>query len=427
MAHFSREQFIGFSQLSYGQGFVHSVKSTFPELERVASLESAMERALDFTFDSAYREVEQAAQGLRSSCHCKLCSGRSSSDADSETWGDCFLTLALTIRDLVSALSCTNHDDFLLVAVYGLEKYYKRNQSVYDAWSHENNNKKSFSDMAVGLATVPAAGHSSMIRVHGFETLLQHVRPLFDGSSSSSIDGESDTTVAVSRNGICCYRECLHGVSSEAGAMRTINVIPGHIERGMAQYDVVEDEQSETGLKNITEFVTLAPAETAIPKHQPIRLGKFEIKALARESSKYRCLHFCYKILLPDGCIVQIPPGLFSNNVLLRTGMLTCYGSMKCKQKLAFPCSAVKKGWVVPYSTPDLYYNSALALCLWSYSEDIARCVAFDLYSRVNLAARTTFLRRDECLPCCTEMVLRDTATILKYSGGSEGVVAHII
>ncbi|KAL8878009.1 MAG: hypothetical protein Q9198_004093, partial [Flavoplaca austrocitrina] len=421
VGYFSRERFMGFSQLSYGQGFVYSVTSTFKELERVTSLESAMERALDSTFDSAYREVEQAAQGLRNSCHCNSCSGRPSPGEDS-TWGDCLFALALTIRKLVTDLSCTDRDGVLPVAVHGLEQHYGKNHDSYKIWI--STPERTLVGMAVGLASET---DSTNIDVPNSESILRDVRPLFDGSQGEQPNDMFVGIVAKASSGICCYHECLRGVSSVAGAMRTIHVIPGHIERGMAQYDVVKDQAFDVRTPSITESLTLAKAETAIPKHEPVRLGKSEIKALATESSDYRHLLFAYKVLLPNGFIAQIQPGLFSRNVLARTGMLTCYRSTKCKQKLAIPCSTVKKGWMVPCSTRGLYYNSNLALCLWSYSEDIARCVAFDLQSNERLEARNTFLRRDECLPCCTESVLRNTAHILEYSRHLKQEVAHII
>ncbi|KAL8922662.1 MAG: hypothetical protein Q9172_003477 [Xanthocarpia lactea] len=399
VADFARARFIGFSQSSYGHGFVHSVTYTFKELERVASLRITMERVLGSTFDSAYREVEQAAQSLRSSCHCSLCSDNPSPDADS-TWGDCYFALALAIRNLVADMSCTVRDDALLVAMYGLQLYYANNHADYRDWL-QNEHQRTLVGVAVGLASVT---DSREVRVPKSETLLQDVRSLFDGSPGQHEYQEPERIVADARSGICCYRESLHGIKSEAGAMRTIHVVPGHIERGTAQYDVVDDLEFGDKVPAIAEPVTLTKAETAIPKHEPIRLGEFKIKALARESSEYRRLHFGYKVLLPNGSIAQIQPGRFSNRVLEKTGILTCYHSKKCKQNLAFPCSAVLKGWAVDDSTQRLlHYNSGLALCLWSHSEDIARCVASQLHG-------LTYLRRDECLPCCTESVLRETA-----------------
>lgn len=176
----------------------------------------------------------------------------------------------------------------------------------------------------------------------------------------------------------------------------------------------------------LDESVTLARAESAIPKHEPIKLGKFEVKALTIESSVYRRLHFAYKVLLPNGSISLIQPAMLSNQILERTGILACYRSQSCKQRLAFPCSAILKGWVVEGSKQGLQYNSRIALCLWSYSEDISRCVAFDTQNSNYLEPRNTFLRRDECLPCCSESILRESDTILEAASGDKGI-AHVI
>ncbi|KAL8733758.1 MAG: hypothetical protein Q9166_001952 [cf. Caloplaca sp. 2 TL-2023] len=258
--------------------------------------------------------------------------------------------------------------------------------------------------LAVNLATVTDSVDEPGPKS---ETLLEEIRPLFDGSLRDiGPSGEPGRIVADASSGICCYRECLHGISSEAGVMRIIHVIPGHIERNTAQYDIVDDQGFENRVPPIAEPVSLARAESTFPKHEPIQLGKFEIKALATESSLYRRLHFGYKVFLPNGSISQIQPGLLSNQVLERTGVLWCYRSKKCKQRLAFPCSPVLQGWAVEKSTQGLHYNSQIALCLWLYSEDTARCVAFDLQNEGTMSPRTTFLRRDECLPCCSESVL---------------------
>ncbi|KAL8859000.1 MAG: hypothetical protein Q9178_004481 [Gyalolechia marmorata] len=424
VASFCRERFIGFSQFRYGQGFVHSVTSTFKELERVASLKGAMERASESNFGSAYREVEQAAQGLRSSCHCDLCSGRERDNADL-TWGDCLFTLALAIRNMVTELSCTVRDDALLVAVYGLQSYYTRSHDTYIDWVEKNNeHERTLVGVAVGLASVT---DSEDVDVPNHKTVLQDVRLLFDGSLGEASEGGDRYIVAEASSGICCYRESLHGINSEAGVMRIIHVVPGHIERRAAQYDIVDDEGFEDWRTTITEPVTLSKAETAIPKDKSARLGKFEIKAVATESSAYRHLHFNYKVSLPNGSTTSIKPGQFSNNVLARTGILTCYHSKTCKQNLAFPCSAVVKGWVVHDRTPGLYWHSELALCLWFYSEDIARCVAFDQQCARVRDERTTFLRRDECLPCCTESILREHDNMFEPDRSHTRAVAHVI
>lgn len=237
VANFSRLRFIEFSQFSYGQGFTYSVTSTFKKLEPVASLSGAMERALDSTFEFAYREVEQAAQSLRSSCHCDMYSGRS--DVSVGGRGSyCIFALALTIRHLVTILSGTDRDDSLLVSIYGLQSYYGPSESSYSSWLQNRDQNRNLVGLAVGLASVTESEH---ILEPTSEKLLQEIRPLFDGSTHVTGENEPGRIVANASSGICCYRECLHGISSEAAATRIIHIIPGHIERGTAQYDVVDD------------------------------------------------------------------------------------------------------------------------------------------------------------------------------------------
>jgi len=123
---FSRVRFIESTQFSHGKGFINSVISIFPELERIRGLYDSMERALNSSFDIALQGVEQAAQSLRNTCYCDLCSGRSSPDSNPSfsngaPSGKCLFSLAMTIRNLVAILACTNRDEALLVAVYGLQ------------------------------------------------------------------------------------------------------------------------------------------------------------------------------------------------------------------------------------------------------------------------------------------------------------------
>ena len=316
VAEFSRSRFIEFSQLGYGQGFIHSVTSTFEELNRLNPLQGAMERALDSTFDSAYREVEQAVQGLRGSCHCDVCSGRYLDEQQTADppWCDCLPSLALTIRKLVTILSSVDRDNNLLVAASGLRSEYGIIHSSYRDWiKDEKKHKCTLVGVAVGLVSME---EETKLGITQSETLLQDIRPLFDGSVNLSRYLKSGGVVAEASSGICCYRQCLHGISSEAGAMRIIHVLPGHIERGTAQYDVVEDGDFGQRVPPKGEPAKLDKADSAVPKHEPIKLGSFEINALATESSTYRCLELCYKITLPNGYIAYITPGLFSNNVL---------------------------------------------------------------------------------------------------------------
>ncbi|KAI4221794.1 MAG: hypothetical protein L6R40_008611 [Gallowayella cf. fulva] len=170
VADFSRERYIGFSQYSYGLGYVHTVISTFKELGQITSLQSTMERALDSSFEDACRGVEQAAQSLRSSCHCDLCSDRFCPDSD-KPWGNCLLALALTVRHLVTDLACTDRDENLHVAIHGLQSYYTTNYTCYYNWVRDKEGR-TLVGLAVGLAT---AADSDDILFPKSTTLLSNI------------------------------------------------------------------------------------------------------------------------------------------------------------------------------------------------------------------------------------------------------------
>jgi len=243
------------------------------------------------------------------------------------------------------------------------------------------------------------------------KTSIDEVRPLFDGSINLRGYSGLNSATATASSGICCYRECLQGMRIDAAAMRLIHVVPGHIERGSAQYDILSDGGSKDQISPLSEPVTLGQVDSANPKFKPISLGNFRVKVLASESSTYRNLTLFYKVFLPGGLITQISPGRLSNQVLERTGILTCHRNNKCKQQLATPCSAFQKGWTDGQSTLGLKINAQIAVCLWSYQEDIARCIA--LVDPGRKSEQNVFIRRNECLPCCSESILRERSTII--------------
>ncbi len=290
-------------------------------------------------------------------CHCQVCSGMSSSDPDwspiRDASGDSLFALAMTIRGLVTVLACTIRDEALLVAVRGLQSHHTKNHTLHRACAENNEHNRTLASMAVRLALVTDPRETP---VPGSENLMNEIRQLFDGSLSDRNAPDLEGNTATSSSGICCYRECLKGISIKAAAMRIIHVIPGHIERGAAQYDTVSDSGTSDRNFSTPKSATLTEADSNNPKCEAIHLGKFEIKALATESSTYRKLYFHYKVLFPNGFVTQIQPGLLSDQILKRTGVLTCYRSKRCKQQLAFPCSTVQSGWAVKKSDQGFHY-----------------------------------------------------------------------
>ena len=102
---FRREFFGDFIDSTYGEGFVRSVGIIFPELGRLEDLHSAMQRALNNSFEQSLTNLQTAISALTSLCECHLCGGRAHRRLD-DTQGKyedvyCVLTTAMTIASLV--------------------------------------------------------------------------------------------------------------------------------------------------------------------------------------------------------------------------------------------------------------------------------------------------------------------------------------
>jgi hypothetical protein len=94
---YSRQDFINFAEASYGQGFVDSSQTLFPELAR-PDLRNKMQSVLSLSFSEAQSYLEESGLTFQRSCSCVRCSGI-------ETTSICFLILAATLVDLIVNVS----------------------------------------------------------------------------------------------------------------------------------------------------------------------------------------------------------------------------------------------------------------------------------------------------------------------------------
>ena len=440
---FSRVGFTEFSERGYGHGFIHSTNTIFVELD-TAGLNEAMKSSLNKTFEDAVKEVEQDFQRLKNSCSCCICSGYyhignpSLPPEDPEKLRDnCLVVLAMTIRHLISILACTDRDIALPVAVSGLKSFYTLYESVYRLWLDKSVPEVMVAALATGLKTKPTKEENMSKDKSTFacelpKNPIDEIRPLFDGSIWHRRN-QSDRwgTTATAADGVCCYRQSLRSCSSEAQVMRTIYVLPGHIEKFHTPYDLVTDGSVENRGTPSDDPATLGGLDSDEQNLQPIELGKFSIKALAFEPSGYRHLCFYYKVTEPGGATEVISPGLFTEFILRFTGLLTCSRGRQCRKQLCTPATVVQKGWAVDERHDGLIYTSGLALCLWFYKGDLARCYALSRCIDTCLplqisAVSNIFLKRDECLPCSSHSINQDASTIIGQTRPRRAV-AHLI
>jgi hypothetical protein len=399
---FQRMYFGDFIDGTYGRGFVDSVGRIFPELGRIEDLRSVMLRALNNSFEQALTNLQMAIDSLIRLCECGFCSGqpyRCLPDTQGECEDTyCVLVTAMTIASLVRLVAGLEIHGTITPTVTGLQRIYAQCDQRIQLNGRARHSPLAFENV-LGLNRVVDSFY-----MLSPEHLIADVQCLFTGSPPySKTESGNCYRTAFSFDGICCYMEALHGLSSNAAVLRRIHVVPGRIQKGDREYSAVMDftHQLELPLPKATlgtESITL-PAE--------FREDNIDIKALVREDAIGSELRFSYEAAF-QGTLARIHPGIFTQRVLRRTGLITC-SKRTCKEHLVFPCSVIQEGWgELPYT---LSREEQSTKCLiWPFREnDVGRCVAigtapFD---------EVLYVRKGECLPCCTKAVANEPFSVI--------------
>lgn len=103
----SRDDFIDFTETSYGQGLIDSVEEIFPELASSALLkrtESVLAKPLEY----AKAAFDEGLLAFQRNCQCMYCSRFS--DVNCEVVGICLVVLSVTLLELVLALSAVRFE-----------------------------------------------------------------------------------------------------------------------------------------------------------------------------------------------------------------------------------------------------------------------------------------------------------------------------
>ena len=235
---FSRATFINFVEPSYGIGFVNSVISIFPELNRLNGLLDHMQLALNVPLSEAVSTIERTVLDLEQLCQCELCTRGSTSPI-------CRVALAFSIREMVSTLTCVTRDDKILSAVRGLQWVHVRQLTNWRLQSSDGGRPLLATALDLGMQGV-VGNHTDRI-----EERLSHPMELFSGNDDDesylvvdqSYGGPQYCTAAVN-HGLCYYLDCLRSISSAAETTRMIHIVPGLIQRDDKQFNHVYDISS---------------------------------------------------------------------------------------------------------------------------------------------------------------------------------------
>ena len=211
----------GYGSRSYGQGFLHFVCTTFPEL---APMRSTMENAARKTFSAAFAEYQAVQERLRSTCNCLEC--RYGYDIYAEPskkfQPPCLRVLCAFVIRLSLDLSVTTFPSAILPTRSGLEELYlDRSLSLDTAVINKDPVKQLFDKMSLTSAQIAVLTVFTGFRI-----------------DQTGFLGPS----AFVKYGICLYLGVLRTLSDVPEEMARIHIIPGHIEnRTGRQHETLND------------------------------------------------------------------------------------------------------------------------------------------------------------------------------------------
>ena len=394
---FSRATFINFDEPSYGIGFVNSVISIFPELNRLSGLLDHMQLALNRPLSEAVRTIERTVLDLEQLCQCGVCNRGS-------TLQSCRVALAFTIREVVSTLTCVTRDDKILPAVRGLKLVHVRQRGN---WQFQKDEGRLLLATALDLG-MDCLHENDADRIKKFDR-LSHPMELFSGYGDhdryvavGQMYGGPQYCTAVVNHGLCYYLDCLRSISSDAETVRKVHIVPGHIQMGDKQFNHVYDTPYGGPIRKAAPAPVQADVLEGLQPTSIVGQARrldLKIEMLGIETATDQGLMVYYQATMPGGPIIWLQPGCISKVVLQGTGMLTCK-HMHCTERLLLPCALVRQGWHVSDECDVQTWVSASAgpKCLiWPQMDDFARCVAIQLHMSKQIVIRT-----NECIPCCT-------------------------
>lgn len=398
---FSRKTFINFVEAAHGRGFVTAAISIFPELSSASNLLETMQKATDASMEEALRAVEQTTHNLAQSCGCYQCTS-----VGIERKASCLLNMALSIRAMVSTISCTVRDPELLPTIRGI-------QMVYNELSNERGAIRTsnvpFLSLALGL--MPEEIFVEICDAYQKIDLLSHPVELFSGHSHHSRyfpDSdllERDTCTALVRQGLCYYLDCLRSTTSQAEMVRMVHILPGHIQMGDRQFDNIFDPATAPTSPSLAaiQYDMVEEHNSSTMIEEP-RSDSIKLEARGLEKSAERDLVAYYQVSIPGEPTIQLKPGLVARKILMNTSMLTC-ARTRCSTRLALPCGLIREGWrtIETLLSEGRKHPGTDHVCfIWPPMSDVARCVVISQHGQ----RETVFLRRQECTSCCTTYVV---------------------
>ena len=403
---FSRKTYINYVESSYGEGFINSIISIFPELKDFSGLFDEMQLALNVPLKEALRTTERTVLDLGQLCKCSTCTPSGTTSEAS-----CILAISLSIREMVSTISCTIRDNEILPTVRGIQCVYNRAASKFAM----SKTARQLPLLSIALDLPMEGMQGDFVDHHRNFDLLSHPMEIFSGHSyhsrylpENNPQGKEFCTATV-RQGLCYYLNGLRSLSSQAENARMVHILPGHIQMGDRQFNSTYDPPVQHRSVNLSsiQFDIIEEFNPTNTFEQP-RLTNIKLEAFGLEKATDHELTVFYKAVMPGEPALTLWPGQISHEVLKGTGILTCE-QMHCNSRLVIPCVLIRGGWHVPdtrNSEAGIDSRTGHMCLIWPQLDDLARCVA--VQERLHEAREMVFFRRQECVSCCTSSLARE-------------------
>ncbi|KAM0467924.1 hypothetical protein ACHAP7_011431 [Fusarium lateritium] len=224
---YSREDFIDFAEASYGQGFIDSSQTLFPELAS-SRLRDKIQSVLSLSLSKAQNYLEESILTFQRFCLCNLCNEKT------ETLSICFVALAGTLVDLVVTVSTLQFEveSQLDPTPYGIRFFYERNVLRYRKNREiPPQQRLCLFNRGNRLHNDPDYATDNPLRELVEEVLFLFTGASFEGGYHIPTGVHSKSRIAACGSGICVFIHGMVSISTRADLLRRIHVIPGRIGR----------------------------------------------------------------------------------------------------------------------------------------------------------------------------------------------------
>jgi hypothetical protein len=354
-----------YSTSSFGNGFITQLVDRFPELARMKGI---MNSAARTSFKDAKIAYENQVKILIMQCGCRWCSPGMGKPVDYEHF--CRVAIFETIVALAYMLAEVEIAPNLFLKIASVRATYRRQMAYRQAVTKQTRRDVEGDDEDASWYDVlgPFALIVGDVYDKGTDHHMMRCMTLFSGSSTM-LDG----AVAVSGDGICCYRGILKdGPSDESDECLSIHVLSGTIEHDEKPFSLISDDRNE---------------RYQVPKSSLQQVGSYtEAKIYLTETLQELRIYFL--LLSPENPAIE-PIKILPTKLM--KAITTTRGWVKC---LDVDCRKVCEIPEGDNITLDFVGNQVHVI----KADKLARCAALTL---ATLQGSVCLLRKDECVQCC--------------------------